>query len=275
MSDTSSELVPRLVTAVAGIPILLYLIFWAPGWAFFGLTAAAGAIAVWEYCSIVYQDTQPLGRVVASGSAVAVATSLAYAPHLTTEVLMGAIALVAAVFLFTFEDRDESSLRTATSIMAVVYGGMFLGTLAPLHAEPNGSYWIILTLVTVWMCDTGAYFGGRAAGNHPLYESVSPNKTVEGAISGLTGSAVGGLFCNWMFPVLTDWTPLGLGMLAVMVIPGSILAQIGDLSESLVKRAHGADDSGSILYGHGGLLDRIDGLIFAAPWFYVCVVHFL
>lgn len=275
MSDTSSELVPRLVTAVVGIPILLYLIFWAPGWAFFGLTATAGAIAVWEYCSMVYGDTQPVGRVVAAGSAVAVATSLAYAPDVKAEVLMAAVGLVAAVFLFTFENREESSLRTATSIMGVIYGGMFLGTLAPMHAEPHGSYWVVLTLVTVWGCDTGAYFGGRAAGNHPLYESVSPNKTVEGAVAGLAGSAVGGMFCNWMFPFLTDWAPLGLGMLALLVVPGAILAQIGDLSESLIKRAHGADDSGSILYGHGGLLDRIDGLIFAAPWFYVCVVHLL
>jgi len=275
MSDTSSELVPRLVTAVVGIPILLYLIFWAPGWAFFGLVAAAGAIAVWEYCSMVYGDTQPVGRITAAGSAVAVATSLAYAPELTNEVLMGAIALVAAVFLMTFEDRDESSLRTASSIMAVIYGGMFLSTLAPLHAEPHGSYWVVLTLVTVWGCDTGAYFGGRAAGNHPLYESVSPNKTVEGAVAGLAGSVVGGLICNWVFPLLTDWASLEFGMLALLVLPGAILAQIGDLSESLIKRAHDADDSGSILYGHGGLLDRIDGLIFAAPWFYVCVVHLL
>ncbi len=275
MSQSSSELAARVSTAVVGIPILLYLIFWAPNWAFFALVAAAGAVAIWEYCSIVYGEAQIPGKLLTASAGVVVAATLAYLPAFTLEATVGAVASIAAYFLFFFDDRAQSSLQTATSIMALIYGALFLGLLAPIHASPNGSYWIILTLVVVWMGDTGAYFGGRAAGNRPLYAAVSPNKTVEGAIAGLVGSIAGGAFCNWLFAGIADWSALGLGSLALVTIPGALLAQIGDLAESLVKRAHDADDSGSILYGHGGLLDRIDGLIFAAPWFYVCVVHLL
>jgi len=274
MSDSSSDLVPRLATAAVGIPVLLYLIIWAPAWAFFGLVAAAGSISVWEYCSITYGDSHVSGKVVATAVTVGVLAALAFTDY-GLEALVGAVIVVASYFLLTFTDRERSSQQMASSIMAVVYGSLFLGLLVPLHAADQGAYWVILTLVTVWMSDTGAYFTGRAVGNHPLYASVSPNKTVEGAIGGLTGSFVGGLACNWIFPQIATWEPLGLGRLALLVVPAAVLAQIGDLAESLIKRAHDVDDSGSVLYGHGGLLDRIDGLIFAAPWFYVCVVHLL
>ncbi|MFB6350224.1 MAG: phosphatidate cytidylyltransferase [Bradymonadaceae bacterium] len=275
MSDSSSDLVPRLVTAVVGIPVLLYLIIWAPAWAFFGLIAAAGSISVWEYCSMIYGDSHVSGKVVATATTVGVLAATAFASTYTLEVLVGAVIVIASYFLFTFSDRQRTSQQMSASIMALVYGSLFLGALLHLHDHAHGGYWVILTLVTAWMSDTGAYFTGRAVGNTPLYASVSPNKTIEGSIGGLVGSFVGGLFCNWLFAQIGGWESLGIGTLTLLVVPAAILAQIGDLAESLIKRAHDADDSGSVLYGHGGLLDRIDGLIFAAPWFYVGVVHVL
>ena len=275
MSDSSSDLIPRLLTAAVGIPILLYLIFWAPAWGFFGLVVAAGGISVWEYCSMTYGDSHVPARWVATAAGGGILTTTFFAPDWTLEAFVGAVMLVAAFVLLTFPDREASSRQIAFSIMALVFGGLFVGLLLPLHALPHGAYWIMITLVTVWMGDTGAYFVGRAVGNTSLYAPVSPNKSVEGAIGGLAGSLVGASACNWGFPSIGAWPTISFGSLALLVIPAGILAQMGDLVVSLIKRAHEVKDSGSILYGHGGLLDRIDGLIFAAPWFYVCVVYVL
>jgi phosphatidate cytidylyltransferase len=109
-----------------------------------------------------------------------------------------------------------------------------------------------------------------------LYPAVSPNKSIEGSAGGLVASLLGAGLCNWLiFPALGPWDPLGVGLFVTVVVPGNLLGQTGDLVESIIKRAHDVDDSGSIIYGHGGILDRIDGLIFAAPWFYICFVHLL
>lgn len=274
MSDSSSDLVPRLLTAGVGIPILLYLIIWAPTWAFFGLVAAAGGIAAWEYCSITYGDSHLSGKVVTTVATLGVLGAMGFSDY-TLEALVGAVIAIASYFMLTFDDRERSSIQMSSSIMALVYGSIFLGLLLAIHEAEHGAYWVILALVTPWSSDTGAYFTGRAVGNTPLYPDVSPNKTVEGGLGGLVGACIGGAICNWLFPLVSAWEAVGIGWLALLVVPGAMLAQIGDLAESLVKRAHEVDDSGSILYGHGGLLDRIDGLIFAVPWFYVCVIHVL
>ncbi len=274
MSDDSSELVARVLTAIVSIPLLLGLIFWAPDWGFFGLVFAAVGVTVWEYCTITYGDEHLPGKIVAIALALGLATVLYWGPEYLLEALLVVIGATFLFFLFTFPDRDRVSHHIGSSVTAIVYGSLLLGVLGPLHAE-EGPFWIVLTMVTTWMSDTGAYFVGRSFGDHPLYEEVSPNKSIEGSIGGLIGSVVGAAVCNWLFPVLGDWSPLAVGPLLLLAIPGNLLAQLGDLAESIIKRAHDVDDSGVIIYGHGGLLDRIDGLIFASPWFYICATHWV
>lgn len=274
-SNSSSELISRLVTAVIGIPILLYLILWGPAWGFAALVAAAAAVAAWEYCSITYGDEHRTGKILTSALAPGLVAVFFAAPDWALEAAVAAVVAVALCFLLTFRDISKVSHRLASSVTALLYGGVFLGLLVVLHAQPSGPLWIIMTLVVVWMSDTGAYFTGRALGRHSLYESVSPNKSIEGSVGGLLGSIAGAFFCNWLFVQIGDWNALSATMLLALAIPANVLAQLGDLAESLIKRAHDADDSGTILGGHGGLLDRIDGLMFAAPWFYLCVVRLL
>lgn len=275
MSDDSSELASRLLIAVVSIPLLLYLILWSPRWAFAALVAAAGAVTVWEYCSITYGDEHVAGKATAGLLSIGVSAVLFLAPAFIFEAFVGASIVVANVFLFTFTDRARVSHHIASSLTGLLYGGGFLGLLLVVHDQPHGPYWIIFTLVTVWMSDTGAYFVGRALGDHPLYESVSPNKSIEGSVGGFLGSLAGAFFCNWLFFEISGWTYLSALEVLLLAIPGNLLAQVGDLVESVVKRAHDVDDSGSLLGGHGGLLDRIDGLIYAAPWFYICTVSIL
>jgi phosphatidate cytidylyltransferase len=275
MSDDSSELASRLLIAVPAIPLLVYVIVWAPRGAFGLLLAAAGAVAVWEYCSITFGDEHVAGKAIASLLSIGISAVLFFAPALVFEAFVGATIVVANVFLFTFTDRSRVSHHIASTLTGLLYGAGFLGLLLVVHDRPHGPYWILLTLVTVWMSDTGAYFVGRAAGEHPLYESVSPNKSIEGSVGGFLGSLAGALFCNWLFFHISGWTYLSVLEVLLLAIPGNLLAQVGDLVVSVVKRAHDADDSGSLLGGHGGLLDRVDGLIYASPWFYICIVSIL
>jgi len=270
----NSELAARLITALVGIPILLALVFWTPDWGFALLVAAASGVAIWEYCSITYPSEHPFGRFATVGAGLLLTATLFFAPLQTPLVLCTLAIGLWFVFLFGHRDREDSSPHVAFSITGLLYGGLILGLIVPLHQSPLGPWWVILTMVTVWASDSGAYFGGSALGSRPLYPSVSPNKSIEGSIAGILGSTAGFALCNWaIFPALSPWTPLSWWLCLGIVIPGNLLAQTGDLAESLVKRAHDVDDSGKILYGHGGILDRIDGLIFAVPWFYLCAVE--
>lgn len=276
MSDSSSsDLVPRLLTAAIGIPILLFLIFGAPPWGFYGLVVAAGGVAAWEYCSMTYGDELPAGRILTTLAAAGLVSVFFFAPGFLLEAILGAVTLITVFFLFAFRDKKRVSHQISASLTALLYGGILLGVLIPIHGTEQGPWWIFLTLATVWMSDTSAYFAGRALGSHPLYESVSPNKSIEGSIGGVVGSV--GLFFgfNWLFAHFWGWQPLSPLVVLAVTVPAIILSQIGDLNISLIKRSHEVKDSGTIIYGHGGLLDRIDGLIFAAPWFYVCVVRWL
>jgi phosphatidate cytidylyltransferase len=129
--------------------------------------------------------------------------------------------------------------------------------------RPDGRQGLLLLFLVVWLGDTGAYFAGRALGRHKLYPAVSPKKTVEGAVGGLAGSVAGAFIARlWLLPAMTPAECVVLGA------AGAFLEQVGDLCESLLKRSAGVKDSGSVLPGHGGMLDRVDGVLFAAPLIY-------
>jgi phosphatidate cytidylyltransferase len=145
--------------------------------------------------------------------------------------------------------------------MGVLYVGGLMSSAAALTVIPGRGTAALLTLfVVVWMGDTLAYFGGKALGRHKLYPAVSPKKTLEGSVAGLAGSVGGALLVDALVP--TGLSPLSLVLLG---LAGGAIEQAGDLSESVLKRCVGIKDSGNLLPGHGGMLDRIDGLLFAAP----------
>jgi phosphatidate cytidylyltransferase len=138
-----------------------------------------------------------------------------------------------------------------------------MATVVMLAMLPGGNSGLLLLFAVVWLGDTAAYFGGKSLGRRKLYARVSPKKTLEGSFFGLLGSVLGA------FLVDAVWgTPLSWYWLVVAGVAGGVAEQAGDLCESLLKRSAGIKDSGSILPGHGGMLDRIDGLLFGAPVIY-------
>jgi phosphatidate cytidylyltransferase len=156
------------------------------------------------------------------------------------------------------------------ALLGPVYVGFPLGMLILVDLFPRGNVWIFFLLALIFANDTGAFYFGRTLGRHKLYPAISPGKTWEGAFGGLlTSMAVAILFLS-----LIPLKRIDVGVLILTVVL-SISAQVGDLVESMLKRSHGMKDSGRILPGHGGLLDRIDGLIFAIPVLFVYISLFV
>ncbi len=190
--------------------------------------------------------------------------SAAFLPALT--LLIIAFALL---FLFTIRDIRSAAGEVALLFLGILYVPFLLGHLALLRGTALGVEWIFLLMVIVMSGDTGAYYVGCNFGKRKLYRLVSPNKSVEGAAGGLAGSVIGAFIARaTFFPQLTVFDSLATALLL------GILGQLGDLFESFLKRSFGVKDSGAIFPGHGGVLDRLDSILFAAPaaFYYVSFV---
>jgi phosphatidate cytidylyltransferase len=256
----------RFATAVVGIPILLYLMFWAPPWAFALVVLGCIARAAHEMMRMTVAPVVPL-QVVGVISTTAFAAVLIFSPTvpaITTAVFaVGALGALAA--LYAPEPNDAAGVRLAWLIAGPLYVGGLLSHLGTLHQMAHGGEWVLLAMWFAWASDTGAYFAGRFFGQHKLAPRVSPSKTIEGSIGGLLGSLTGALAAHfWFLPSLPLSHAIGLA------IVGGGLGQAGDLVESLIKRSTKVKDSGSILPGHGGLLDRVDALMLTAT---TCVLY--
>lgn len=271
-----SDLIPRVITAIIAIPALIGLIAFTPHWGFFLFLLLAAAISIWEFCGIVFAEEHPAGRVFSVIVGLALMCAIYVDPYveppLVLPALAGASLLTFLFYLFFFKDQSRVTHHIGGSLTAILYGGVLFSFVALLGRDGGdaGWMWIMMALALVWGSDTGAYFAGNALGKHKLYESVSPNKSIEGAIGGLLATIGFGFIFNAIFAhfFAEAWTSLSALQILILAIPANLLGQTGDLAESLFKRAHKVKDSGTIIYGHGGILDRIDALFFAAPWVY-------
>lgn len=258
------DLGARLVTAVIVVPLLLWLLFWAPDWGFTTLVFVATVVGASELLGMTLPGRrvlQGLGILLSVGVVAVILwqpTGLALTTSLVGLLVVGLLGGLASP-----EPVETAGARMGWLVAGPLYVGGLLATIAMLHLRDNGGAWVVLAMMLAWFGDTGAYFAGRAFGKHKLYERVSPKKTIEGALGGLAGSVIGALLAHyWYLPEL----PLVGGVLLALV--AGALGQAGDLVESLIKRTSGVKDSGWIVYGHGGLLDRIDALLMtsAATW---------
>lgn len=259
----------RLLTAAFWAPLIIYLLFAGPHWGFPVLAALVCGVGADELFAIVTPQHRHL-RVFGVIASLAVYCAFVVAPPapVQTAVLLGVVCAGMLASLIRVEPIATASVRMAWAIAGPFYIGGLFGVIALLFQQPHGGEWVLLSMLSGFWSDTGGYFVGRAYGKHKLYESVSPKKTVEGSIGGVAAAVLGGLIAHfWFLPSLSL-------VHAVLLSSAAALAgQAGDLCESLLKRSHGVKDSGAILPGHGGILDRVDALLFAAfmVWAYVQV----
>jgi phosphatidate cytidylyltransferase len=256
----------RVITAAVLVPLVLLLLLKGSFPMLVAAAALVAELATWEYLAIA--DCQGSLRTLALiGIAVLFAASF-LSPALILPVL-GLCSLL-LLLLCSFVSPLERVLRdTAFSIFPLLYIGLTLATLPLLWVQSNGPSLLIFLFCVVWTGDTVALYVGRNFGRHKLAPQISPNKSWEGSAGSLAGSL--------LIAVLLFFLSRGVESRAVLHYPGSLLrwlllaillnvfAQVGDLVESAIKRGAGVKDSGAMLPGHGGILDRIDALLLAAP----------
>lgn len=221
-----------------------------------------------------YRMSLPVERKPERYAAIAAGGLLTLVPILSVAAALPSLTLItfffSGWFLWRFKDLHSVIQQLALVLLGFLYLPLLLGHLSLLHGLPYGKDWIFLVLFIVMVGDSAAYFTGINFGRRKLYPAISPNKSVEGALGGLCGSFVGALCYKYgFFPELSlgDCLFLGLGLGA--------MGQIGDLFESMLKRSFGVKDSGTLIPGHGGILDRLDSLIFAfAPAYYYALWFF-
>jgi phosphatidate cytidylyltransferase len=253
-----SPFLSRVAVIAAGLPIVLGSAYLG-GWFLFALLAAGGLVALHEF----YRLARPLRPLVLAGYGGAAAGLLGAQLDGAAWMLGGFLLTYVLVFVFAAvsETRQSTTVAVAVTVLGAGWIGLGLGHLILIRAlEPDGRLAVITVLLTVFVADTVAYLVGRFAGRHKMTPVVSPGKTWEG----FTAGAVAGVFTSFLAlykEAVFDntWRSLTLGAVVVAA------ATLGDLFESLIKRDLGTKDTGRILLGHGGVLDRMDSLLFAAP----------
>jgi phosphatidate cytidylyltransferase len=263
-----SNLAARILTAALLIPVLVAAIWWSNPLGVWLCVYLATFLGLREFYNMTLAK-QPVSErafaVVLGMGFAAVFYWLDDVPGATGAALAGVVIGSFLFYLFRYRDMDSVATRFTASLAGVLYVALLLSYVALLKKRgADGGAWVYITLTATWFSDTTAYFAGRFIGPfwpRKLYESVSPKKSVIGAFGGLAGS-IGALVLAklWYLPTLS-WADVFL-----VSIPANLLAQTGDLCESLLKRSVGVKDSGTLLPGHGGMLDRIDALLFVVPW---------
>jgi phosphatidate cytidylyltransferase len=241
----------RVLTAVIGIPILLAALYFG-GAVWRVLVAVIIMIGLGEFASMsgpgLYFD-----YLMVSGLSL---LAITYSGVDGTKLLLW-LALQLIYYLLRASFSGMHGFASSFNIMGVLYVALLYSFLI-LVREQLGMGWTLFGFVITWATDTGAYFGGTKYGQRKLCPQISPNKSVEGALVGILGGAVAGV----IFALAVNQSPIRLALFAVVL---SLCAQLGDLVESALKRERAMKDSGSILPGHGGILDRFDSLAFVFP----------
>jgi phosphatidate cytidylyltransferase len=272
-----SETTTRVLVALAGIPVALGAIYWG-GWVLAALLGLVVALAVRELFRMAALKQARGLSVLGIVGALALVAAAAAAPAAGVDnpALFGVLALLTlaagASAIWQRGVEGQPLLSVAVTVFAAAYTGLLVFALFLRHLPGVVSPWhgaalLLAPVLMTWVSDSAAYFGGRAMGRHKLIPRVSPGKTVEGSLSALVGTlfaAVGYAYLLARFPAyhMSVVEAAGFGVLM------SVGAQVGDLTESLFKRDVGVKDSGTLLPGHGGALDRFDSLFFTLPLAY-------
>lgn len=270
----NSNLAVRVATACVGAPLIIALLYKGAPWGFYLLILPATLIGAWELFNMTHPGDRP-SQVM--GVVMSAAASLAtYAADGDTRILYTMIVVVPLagplLTLVRLGDMKTAGLRACAMGFGPLYIGVPLTLLAMLRRDlgADGPAYVVLTIMFAWFGDTGGYFAGRFLGRHKLYEAVSPKKTVEGSIGGLAGSVFGAVLAHFWF-----LTSLSLPHGVILALVAGALGQAGDLGESALKRSTGVKDSGAIVPGHGGILDRVDALLVTSAVVFLYSIWFL
>lgn len=267
----------RWITGIVVLPLLFLLIYKGGALLFAVLISIVCILALWEYLGIVFSSKGRTAQLKAQSLPVSSLWLLALITGLliiwaaykdSSGAIVGLITLnfiVSGIISLSWHRSTPLMLEKATKqICGIVYIPVLLSYIILIRNGTDGATWIFLLVSLVFAGDIGAYYAGSYLGRHKLCPTISPKKTVEGSIGGLIANFVAGSFFVYFFLPLLPWSTSILFFLVI-----GIAGQVGDLFESILKRSVNLKDSGVMLPGYGGLLDRVDSMLFAAPVAYL------
>ncbi len=264
----------RIITAVIGIPLIILLVKSPSDFIFFAVILAVIVLALKELFEVIIAGEPAFEKWMAilAGCLFPVSVFLGIKSSAENSHFLCSAPYAVLVFCFIifflyyiiFPGKEGNAFAIISSkFFGIFYVAVLLSYLLPINEYPHGKNLILFLFFVTWAGDSGAYFIGSLIGKKPLAPSISPKKTVEGAVGSVVSSVLAALICQVVLLNTFDITSC-----AVMGFGINIFNQFGDIAESMIKRAYKVKDSGNIIPGHGGILDRVDSLLFAAPFFY-------
>jgi phosphatidate cytidylyltransferase len=262
-----TELGKRVLSTIVLLPVFVWIVVGGPAWLFALMIVGVAMLANWEFTRMFQSAGVPVLRE--AGLLWGGLVTLAFVRH---DRAGAAFAVVLVGLLAASLDGGVGGparwQRVAVTLLGVCYVNWLLGHAISLRALPDGVHWVLLLVWVTWIGETAAYAVGSLVGRHKLAPGISPGKTVEGAVAQLAASLLAALTAGgWLFPGLRVRDAVAVGVLL------GVLGQVGDLVESALKRSVGTKDTGNVIPGHGGILDRIDGLLFNAPVLFYYVTY--
>lgn len=258
----------RLYAALVFIPLFYLLVRYLPPIAFFGLVVGASWLSLMELYRLHFQPRlATIAIILGLAMTTLVLSHLQWPEALPLHPLLLVILIATLLwYLLSKHDLSRSLVDVSVLIFGMLYIGFTLGHLLLIRALPDGIFLLFFVILVTWAGDTGAYYAGVSMGRTPLAPRISPNKTVEGLLGGCLLAVVVALIARaWFIPSFTVVDTLVLGVML------TVAGLMGDLSESMFKRGAGVKDSGGLIPGHGGMLDRLDSLLLTAPTYYYYV----
>jgi phosphatidate cytidylyltransferase len=263
---------PRELTALVISPIAIWIIGWAHPYVFDAAVAAVAALALYEFLMLGRAKGYHMPVTIALAVMLFIVAAFVLEPVSVEMGVFVALLVVPAAYVFGRGKLEDALPASGIAVMATLYVGMLGGSLIRLHDDfSDGWRLVFFLLIVVWSGDSGAYYLGKNFGRRQLSPRISPKKTVEGLAGGVAASILAAVIIHYtFFPAF----PLLHAVLAGAIL--SLAGVIGDLAESMWKRSAGVKDSGTLIPGHGGFLDRFDSIFFTTPILYVywfLIVH--
>ena len=262
----------REITAAIGAPFVIWLIGWSHEYVFDAVIAIVAVLAMIEFVNLGKHKGYDIPLVLCIAITIIIMAAF-IVDKLSVELgVFAALLVIPASYVFSRKPLEDSLPSSAVAVLATTYVGMLTGSLIRLRNDfPEGWKLVFFLLLVVWLGDSGAYYVGKKFGKHKLSPRISPKKTIEGLAGGMTTSIITAVVIHFTF---FQEFPLHHAILAGVLL--SFAGVVGDLAESMWKRSADVKDSGTLLPGHGGFLDRFDSILFTAPILYcywTLIVH--
>ncbi len=251
---------PIIFLIAAGPPVILHL-----------MVLLATFLGLREYYALAFPRSTRSERTVGIGLGLILSLVLSFGGMKEISPFMVIVLLVLAVFFMAAsQDLSSTISKMGIALFGIFFVGFLLAYVSLIRNMPNGRRWVLFLILTVWAGDIFALLSGSFLGRHKLYPKISPNKTFEGLAGGILGSILVALAFSRLF--IPD---LKMGTCVLFAVGLAILGQLGDFTESMLKRSAQVKDSGTLFPGHGGMLDRLDSFLFSAPFLHYSLLYFL